>query len=82
MQKSNKSEVELKGNYGLAITMKVGGQILIGDDIVITIKKYTSSQLRVAIKAPKHLKINKRDIAEENNIDVKSKPEVLPKIKY
>lgn len=76
------SNKELKGDYGLAITMKVGGQILIGDDIVITINKYSASQLRVSIKAPKHLKIDRRNISEEKNIDVSPKPQVLPKIKY
>jgi carbon storage regulator CsrA len=74
--------IKPKGNYGLALTLKTGGQILIGEDIIVTLNKYSPSQIRVVVKAPKSIKIKRSHISEEKNTDVRPKLEVLPKIKY
>lgn len=46
----------------LALTRKVGEQIIIGDNIVITIVDIRGDSIRVALEAPKEIKIYRGEI--------------------
>lgn len=48
----------------LIITRKLGEQITIDDDIVITLLEIKSSQVKIGIKAPKNISIHRREIYE------------------
>lgn len=45
---------------GLAITMRPGDFVTIGDDILIIIEKYSHTQIRAILKAPKDREIRRR----------------------
>lgn len=46
----------------LALTRKIGERIVIGDNIVVTITDIKGDNIRVAIDAPKHIKIYRGEI--------------------
>lgn len=46
---------------GLSLTRRVGDQILIGPEIVITVTDLDHGQVRLRIAAPAELRINRRD---------------------
>lgn len=46
----------------LVLTRKVGDSILIGDDIEITILSIKNDQIKVGIKAPRHLDILRKEL--------------------
>ena len=48
----------------LIITRKLGEQITIDDDIVITLLEIKSGQVKIGIKAPKDVTIHRREIYE------------------
>ena len=54
----------------LALTRKVGERIVIGDNIVVTVVSIKGDNIRLAIEAPKDIKIYRGEIfdaiAEEN----------------
>ena len=49
----------------LALTRKVGEQIVIGDNIVITVAGVKGESVRLTIEAPKEIKIYRKEIYEE-----------------
>ena len=53
----------------LILQRKVGQSIFIGDEIKISIQEITSDRVKIAIDAPKNLKIVREElsIAEKNN---------------
>lgn len=48
----------------LILTRKVGETLIIGDDITVTICAVKNSQVRVGIKAPRHIDIHREEIYE------------------
>ncbi len=48
----------------LILTRKVGEALIIGDDITVTICAVKNSQVRVGIKAPRHVEIHREEIYE------------------
>lgn len=56
----------------LALTRKVGERIVIGDNIVVTVVSIKGDNIRLAIEAPKEIKIYRGEIfdaiAEENKL--------------
>jgi carbon storage regulator len=72
----------------LIITRKLGEEITIGDDIVITLLEIKSGQVKIGIKAPKDITIHRREIYERirqenmksiqiNESDLKAAAEIL-----
>lgn len=49
----------------LALTRKIGQSFLIGEDIEITIVDIQGDQARVAIKAPRSVKILRKELVQE-----------------
>lgn len=48
----------------LVIKRKVSESILIGDDIEIIISEINQDKVKIAINAPSHIKITRKEIAE------------------
>ncbi len=48
----------------LILTRKVGETLVIGDDITVTICAVKNSQVRVGIKAPRHVEVHREEIYE------------------
>jgi len=48
----------------LALTRKVGERIVIGDNIVVTVVSIKGDNIRLAIEAPKEIKIYRGEIFE------------------
>lgn len=46
----------------LVLTRKTGESILIGNDIEITITQIKGDQVKLGIKAPKHVEIHRKEI--------------------
>lgn len=49
----------------LVLTRKTGESIMIGDDIEITILSSKNDQIKIGIKAPKHLDIIRKELLEQ-----------------
>lgn len=49
----------------LALTRKVGQSIIIDDDIEVTVAEVRGDQVRIGIKAPKTVKILRKEIYDE-----------------
>lgn len=49
----------------LVLTRKTGESITIGDDIEITILSTKNDQIKIGIKAPKHLDIFRKELLEQ-----------------
>ena len=48
----------------LILTRKLGEEITIGDDITIKLLEIKGSQVRLGIKAPRHVSIHRQEIYE------------------
>lgn len=53
----------------LVLTRHIGQSIQIGKDIVITVSEIRGSQARIAIDAPKHVKIMRTELLNEDSRD-------------
>jgi carbon storage regulator len=48
----------------LVLTRKKDGQIMIGDDIVITLIEIRGDKVRLGIDAPKNVQVHRREVYE------------------
>jgi|TARA_R110002051_G_scaffold24308_1_gene60470 carbon storage regulator len=58
----------------LALTRRLGNQIMIGDDIIITIKKLKASSVVLSFDAPRNVKILRNEVYQRDldNAKIKS----------
>lgn len=49
----------------LALTRKIGERIVIGDDIVVTVVDIKGDNVRLALEAPKNIKIYRGEIYDD-----------------
>lgn len=61
----------------LALTRKVGERIVIGDNIVLTVISIKGDSIRLAIEAPKEIKIYRGEIFDD--IAAENKHAAVPK---
>ena len=57
----------------LALTRKLGNQILIGDDIIITVKKLKASSVVLSVDAPRNVRILRNEVYQRDLNDAKIK---------
>jgi carbon storage regulator len=50
----------------LILTRKVGQTVLVGDDVTVTIVGMDGNQIRIGIRAPKHVPIRREEIYERS----------------
>jgi len=65
--KEGYKNIPRKGN--LVLTRREGERLLIGDDITITVKSVTCSNVRIGIDAPKNLSILRKVVETETFIE-------------
>lgn len=54
----------------LVLSRKPGEKILIGEDIVVTITVIGTGAVRVGIEAPRHLRIDRAEVAEARAAEI------------
>lgn len=63
----------------LVLTRKQGQGFLLGDNVEITLLEISGDQVRIAIKAPKELRILRKELAETRTSNREAVLEALPK---
>lgn len=66
----------------LVLTRKVNQSIMIGDDIEVVVLEVRGEQVRLGIKAPRHITVHRREIYEaiqqENLRSAETQPQDVP----
>lgn len=55
------------GNRMLVISRKIGNQIIIGDNIAITVLKISGKQVRLGVTAPLDLPVHRLEVKPAND---------------
>ncbi len=53
----------------LILTRRTGESLRIGDDVEVTVMAVNGSQVRIGIKAPRHVAVDREEIAERKQRD-------------
>jgi carbon storage regulator len=56
----------------LILTRRAGESLRIGDDVEITVMAVNGAQVRIGIKAPRHVNVDREEIAERKRRDKES----------
>ena len=68
----------------LVLARKLNEIIMIGDQVEISVVDIRGDQVKIGIKAPKHVKIYRQEvyraIQQENIEAIKSKPDLIPQL--
>jgi carbon storage regulator len=68
----------------LVLTRQANEEIVIGDDIRITVLSVTGGQVRIGISAPQHLPVHRREVYDaictENAKAANASPEALRRV--
>lgn len=48
----------------LVLTRKVQDSVLIGDEIVVTVSEVSGGRVKLAIEAPRHVRIDRQEVAD------------------
>lgn len=63
----------------LVIKRKVSESILIGDDIEVIISEISQDKVKIAIKAPKDVKVTRKELAETCEFNISASEKISPK---
>jgi carbon storage regulator len=58
----------------LILTRRTGESLRIGDDIELTVMAVSGSQVRIGIKAPRNVVVDRQEIAERKQREQESRP--------
>jgi carbon storage regulator len=58
----------------LILTRRTGESLRIGDDIELTVMAVSGSQVRIGIKAPRNVVVDRQEIAERKQREHESNP--------
>jgi carbon storage regulator len=53
----------------LVLTRRVAKSLNIGDDIKVTVLEIRGSQVRIGVRAPKHIQVDREEITERKRIE-------------
>jgi carbon storage regulator len=53
----------------LILTRRIGESVRIGDDVEVTVMAINGSQVRIGVKAPRHVVVDREEIAERKRRD-------------
>jgi carbon storage regulator len=56
----------------LILTRRAGESLRIGDDVEVTVMAVNGAQVRIGIKAPRHVNVDREEIAERKRRDKES----------
>ena len=54
----------------LVLTRKVGEELVIGDNITVKIVEITSGKVRIAIDAPREVKVDRKEVHDKKELEV------------
>jgi carbon storage regulator len=55
----------------LVLTRKVGQSIVIGEDVEVVVLEVRGEQVRIGIKAPKHVMVHRKEVYEQIQSETK-----------
>ncbi len=58
---------------GLTVTMRAGKQIMIGDDIIITVKSIRCREAKISVDAPGDIPVHRREVYDRIKAQLESK---------
>jgi carbon storage regulator len=56
--------VDYGSYFMLILTRRVGEAVTIGEEVTVTVLEVKGNQVRIGIKAPKHVSVHREEIAE------------------
>ena len=64
------------GNTGMLIlTRRVGETLMIGDEVTVTVLGVKGNQVRIGVKAPKHVSVHREEIYERIRAEQQGEPD-------
>jgi carbon storage regulator len=58
----------------LILTRRAGESLRIGEDVEVTVMAVNGGQVRIGIKAPRHIKVDREEIAERKRLELENSP--------
>ena len=59
----------------LILTRRVGETLMIGDEVTVTVLGVKGNQVRLGVKAPKHVSVHREEIYERIRAEQQAEPE-------
>ena len=59
----------------LILTRRVGETLMIGDEVTVTVLGVKGNQVRIGVKAPKHVSVHREEIYERIRAEQQGEPE-------
>jgi carbon storage regulator len=59
----------------LILTRRVGETLMVGDEVTVTVLGVKGNQVRIGVKAPKHVSVHREEIYERIQAEQKSEPD-------
>lgn len=59
----------------LILTRRVGETLMIGDDVTVTVLGVKGNQVRIGVRAPKHVSVHREEIYERIRAEQEAEPE-------
>jgi len=65
-----------KGDTGMLIlTRRVGETLMIGDEVTVTVLGVKGNQVRIGVRAPKHVSVHREEIYERIRAEQEMEPD-------
>ena len=59
----------------LILTRRVGETLMVGDEVTVTVLGVKGNQVRIGVKAPKHVSVHREEIYERIRAEQQSEPD-------
>lgn len=59
----------------LILTRRVGETLMIGDEVTVTVLGVKGNQVRIGVKAPKHVSVHREEIYERIRAEQQAEPD-------
>lgn len=59
----------------LILTRRVGETLMIGDDVTVTVLGVKGNQVRIGVRAPKHVSVHREEIYERIRAEQAAEPD-------
>ena len=59
----------------LILTRRVGETLMVGDEVTVTVLGVKGNQVRIGVKAPKHVSVHREEIYERIRAEQQAEPD-------
>jgi carbon storage regulator len=59
----------------LILTRRVGETLMVGDEVTVTVLGVKGNQVRIGVKAPKHVSVHREEIYERIRAEQQAEPQ-------